>query len=201
MNNSLPVLQVVVPLLSAVVCSLLKNTRLVKIISVVIVLISFSIAVVLFIQVYPSNIIRYNLGGWMIPYGIELKISLFNSAMLVLVNFIALMSVIYGISLNMNEVSVNKIPGFYSIFLLCFTGLLGILVSNDVFNIYVFLEISSICSYVLVAMGKDKAALIAAFDYLVIGTIGATFYLIGIGFFICYYWYFECWRFVFNHSR
>ena len=182
MNNSLPVLQVVIPLLSAIVCSLLKNTRLVKIISVIIVLVSFSIAVILLVQVYPSNVIKYNLGGWMIPYGIELKISVFNSTMLVLVNFIALMSVIYGIYPNMQEMSINKIPGFYSIFLLCFTGFLGILVSNDVFNIYVFLEISSICSYVLVAMGKNKTALIAAFDYLVIGTIGATFYLIGIGF-------------------
>ena len=182
MNNSLPVLQVVVPLLSAIVCSLLKNTRLVKIISVVVVLISFSIAVVLFYQVYPDNIIKYSIGGWMVPYGIELEVSILNSSMLVLVNFVAFISVIYGIYPNMKEVSINKVPNFYSIFLLCFTGFLGILVSNDAFNIYVFLEISSICSYVLVAIGKDKTALVAAFDYLVIGTIGATFYLIGIGF-------------------
>ena len=110
----------------------------------------------LFCQVYSGDVINYSLGGWMIPYGIELKVNIFNATMLVLVNFIAVMSVLYGIYPNMREISVNRIPRFYSVFLLCFGGFLGILVSNDVFNIYVFLEISSISSYILVAMGKDK---------------------------------------------
>ncbi|GAT79144.1 monovalent cation/H+ antiporter subunit D [Ehrlichia ruminantium] len=182
MSSSLPVLQVIIPLLSAVICALLKNNTLVKVISSIVVVVSFSIALVLFSQVYSADVIKYSLGGWVVPYGIELKVNIFSATMLVLVNFIAVMSILYGIYPNIREIDINKIPSFYSVFLLCLGGFLGILVSNDVFNIYVFLEISSISSYILVAMGKDKAALIAAFDYLVIGTIGATFYLIGIGF-------------------
>ncbi|ABD44810.1 NADH-Ubiquinone/plastoquinone (complex I), various chains family protein [Ehrlichia chaffeensis str. Heartland] len=182
MISSLPVLQVVIPLLSAIGCALLKDARLVKIISAIVVLISSAIAVVLFFQVYHGGVIKYSIGGWIVPYGIELKVNVFNSMMLVLVGFVAMMSIVYGIYPNTKEINVRTIPSFYSVFLLCFSGFLGILVSNDVFNIYVFLEISSISSYILVAMGNNRNALIAAFDYLVIGTIGATFYLIGVGF-------------------
>ncbi|ONI55796.1 NADH dehydrogenase domain protein [Wolbachia pipientis wUni] len=64
-------------------------------------------------------------------------------------NFIALISVLYSFYINEKEISKNKITGFYSLFLLCLSGLLGILVTNDIFNLYVFLEISSLSSYAI----------------------------------------------------
>ena len=67
-------------------------------------------------------------------------------------------------------------------FLLCQAGLLGMALTNDAFNMFVFMEISSLASYVLVAMGRDRRALLAAYQYLIVGTIGATFFVIGIGF-------------------
>ena len=70
---------------------------------------------------------------------------------------------------------------FYSMYCLCLAGLLGITITGDVFNLFVFLEISSLSAYVLIAMGQRRKALFAAFQYLVLGTIGATFYVIGIG--------------------
>ena len=54
-------------------------------------------------------------------------------------------------------------------------------ITGDAFNIFVFLEISSLSTYVLIALGKDRRALVAAYQYLIMGTIGATFYVIGIG--------------------
>jgi len=65
--------------------------------------------------------------------------------------------------------------------LLCMAGLMGILATGDAFNVFVFLEISSLSTYTLLAMGKDRRSLWASFQYLVAGTIGATFILIGIG--------------------
>ena len=65
--------------------------------------------------------------------------------------------------------------------MLCLTGLLGIVITGDLFNLFVFLEISSLSSYALIALGRTRRALMAAFQYLVMGTIGATFLLIGIG--------------------
>ena len=67
-------------------------------------------------------------------------------------------------------------------YLLSLTGLLGIAITGDAFNAFVFLEISSLSSYTLIALGRDRRALVAAYQYLILGTIGATFYIIGVGF-------------------
>jgi multicomponent Na+:H+ antiporter subunit D len=61
------------------------------------------------------------------------------------------------------------------------SGLLGVTITGDVFNIFVFLEITSLATYVLVGLGRDRRAVMAAFTYLIVGTIGASFLLIGIG--------------------
>ena len=67
--------------------------------------------------------------------------------------------------------------------LLAVAGLLGLVTTGDAFNLFVFLEISSLASVALVAMGaqKDKQALVAAYNYLIIGAVGATLYVIGVG--------------------
>jgi len=70
---------------------------------------------------------------------------------------------------------------FYAAYLLCLTGLLGITITGDVFNVFVFLEILSLSSYALIAMGRDRRALMASYQYLIMGTLGATFIVIGIG--------------------
>ena len=79
------------------------------------------------------------------------------------------------------EILRARIPLFYTAYLLCLTGLLGITITGDAFNLFVFLEISSLSSYVLIALGEHRRALTAAYQYLIMGTIGATFILIGIG--------------------
>ncbi|MDX1734253.1 MAG: monovalent cation/H+ antiporter subunit D family protein, partial [Halioglobus sp.] len=81
-----------------------------------------------------------------------------------------------------SEVSERRRVTFLVAYLLCLTGLLGIAATGDVFNLFVFLEISSLSTYALVASGRDRRALVAAYNYLIMGTIGATFILIGIGF-------------------
>ena len=62
------------------------------------------------------------------------------------------------------------------------TGLMGIILTGDLFNLYVFIEISSLSAYTLVAVGRKREALIASYNYLILGTIAATFILIGIGY-------------------
>ena len=72
-------------------------------------------------------------------------------------------------------------PLYYAAFLLTMAGLMGIAITGDLFNVFVFLEISSLGSYTLIALGNSRRALMAAFSYLVMGTIGGTFILLGIG--------------------
>ncbi|MGL9757680.1 MAG: proton-conducting transporter transmembrane domain-containing protein [Wolbachia sp.] len=177
----LPLLQVIIPIIASMFCFLTRKHRVSWFISFFTTAATFFISLTLLVKTYNGEIITYYLGDWAPPYGIELRIDILNSLILTLVNFIALISVLYSFHINKKEISKNKITGFYSLFLLCLSGLLGILVTNDIFNLYVFLEISSLSSYVLVSMGRDKKALVAAFEYLISGTVGATFYLFGIG--------------------
>ncbi|MEI2421702.1 proton-conducting transporter membrane subunit, partial [Arthrospira platensis SPKY2] len=79
------------------------------------------------------------------------------------------------------EIPVEKSPWLYAALLLFLAGQMGIAVSGDAFNIFVFLEISSLATYTLIALGRNRRALTASFSYLIMGTVGATFFLIGVG--------------------
>ncbi|MCG7955093.1 MAG: monovalent cation/H+ antiporter subunit D family protein, partial [Candidatus Thiodiazotropha endolucinida] len=87
----------------------------------------------------------------------------------------------YALHSAEREIPEEKIPTFYSALLLCLTGLLGITQTGDIFNVFVFLEISSLSSYALISLGKSRQAFTSSYQYLIMGTIGATFYLIGVG--------------------
>ncbi|QKX02107.1 proton-conducting transporter transmembrane domain-containing protein [Wolbachia endosymbiont of Dirofilaria (Dirofilaria) immitis] len=177
----LPILQVIIPIIASMFCSFVREDKVSWFISFTTTAATLFVSSILLMKTCDGEVITYYLGDFAPAYGIELRIDMLNSLILTLVNFIALISVLYSFRVNKKEISKNKITGFYSLFLLCLSGLLGILVTNDIFNLYVFLEISSLSSYVLVSMGKDKKALVAALEYLISGTIGATFYLFGIG--------------------
>ena len=101
--------------------------------------------------------------------------------MLVVVSLVAAVVFAAGTGQARRAIPVGREYLFYSAALLCLTGLLGVAITGDVFNVFVFMEISSLSSYILIALGRERRALMAAFTYLVMGTIGATFLLIGIG--------------------
>ena len=75
----------------------------------------------------------------------------------------------------------EKGPFFYALIQLLIVGLCGIIMTNDAFNLYVLIEITSLTSYALIAMGNRRAAL-SSFNYVIMGTIGASFYLLGVGY-------------------
>jgi len=126
----------------------------------------------------------YKMGGWAPPHGISLYIDALNAPLLLLITVMAVITLIYAAPATAAEIKPNKRAPFYAAFLLCVAGLLGMVVTGDAFNVFVFLEVSSISTYVLVAMGaaRDRRALSAAYTYLILGSIGATFFVIGIGF-------------------
>jgi len=82
---------------------------------------------------------------------------------------------------SVNQEVPQRQGPFYALFLLAMSGLMGITLTGDAFNVFVFLEISSLSTYALVAHGTRRGALLSAFRYLIMGTLGATFYLIGVG--------------------
>ncbi len=124
--------------------------------------------------------LSYYLGGWDPPWGIEYRIDHLGAFMVLVLSFVSLLTAIYARRSVERELS-ERIPSFYCVFLLLITGLLGIVVTGDMFNLYVFLEIASLTAYALIAVG-EKGAAFAAFRYVIVGTIGACFYLLGVGY-------------------
>ena len=180
--DHLPVLVVIIPLMAGPLCVLAERSLAAWGLALAAAWLSFAAATLLALQVHDTGVISYQLGGWAPPWGIEYRIDTLGSYVLLIVTAIAALVMVAAKESVAREIPEPKIARFYAALMLAFAGLVGIVATGDAFNVFVFLEISSLASYALISMGRDRRALTSAFDYLVMGTIGATFILIGIGF-------------------
>lgn len=181
--NHLPVLAVVVPLSAALLSLLLSriNKNLGKAVVILSLVFAFLDAVGLTAQVLQAegHLIRYAMGNWDAPIGIEFYVDPINALLACFITFIAMCASIYSLSFLKDREWLQS-GGYYTLIALLTVGLVGMTLTGDVFNLYVYLEISSLSCYGLIALG-GKRSIPAAFRYLLIGTIGASFYLLGIG--------------------
>jgi len=143
--------------------------------------IAFLISIFNLQTVMSSGTISYTMGGWEPPWGIEYRIDYLNAFVSIVVIFIIFIVSIYSRKSIENELPGKTVP-FFTIFLLLTAGLQGLIVTGDIFNVYVFLEISSLAAYALIAVGSNRNALMASLNYLIIGTVSASFILLGIGY-------------------
>ncbi|MGB1561727.1 MAG: monovalent cation/H+ antiporter subunit D family protein [Sinimarinibacterium flocculans] len=181
MTEHLPALQVVIPLLAAPLCVLLRRPGAAWGVYAATTLASLAISLLLFARTLDGGTLRYALGGWPAPFGIEYVVDAVNVLPLLLVSVLAVAVAIYAPRTVAAEIERPRIYLYYACLCLYLAGLLGIGITGDAFNVFVFLEISSLSGYALIAMGRHRRALLAAFRYLVMGTVGGTFVLIGIG--------------------
>ncbi len=181
MSQNLPALLVVVPMLLAPIAALLNRSGPAWVVAAGGSWFAFGAAVQLLRRVMTEGVIVYSLGGWAAPIGIEYRIDMVSAFVTVIVTSIAAVGVIYARVSVADEISEDRHALFYAAFLLNVCGLLGIAITGDVFNVFVFLEISSLSAYSMIALGHDRRALTAAFQYLIMGSVGATFIVIGIG--------------------
>ena len=183
-SEHLPILVIIIPLISAIIIPIVGqfNRLFSWYITVMATFVSFLISYVLLNNVLNSGRISYWLGGWKPPWGIEYLLDYLNVYILFIVSFIAFIVALYAKLSVEKEIEEHKITTFYSVYMLFVTGLMGIILTGDLFNLYVFIEISSLSAYTLVAVGRKREALIASYNYLILGTIAATFILVGIGY-------------------
>ncbi|MGI9482344.1 MAG: monovalent cation/H+ antiporter subunit D family protein [Hyphomicrobiales bacterium] len=181
MMQHLPAFQVVFPLLGAVFCALMRSGSMAGAVALVVSLIMPVISGLMLITVLNTGVISYAMGGWPPPMGIEYRVDILSAFVLMLVSVMGAVLMPYARLSVAKEISARNQPYFYCMYLLCMTGLLGITITGDAFNAFVFLEISSLATYVLIALGRDRRSLLAAYQYLVIGSVGATLYVIGVG--------------------
>ena len=182
--EQLPILQVIVPFIVAPLIVFLGIRQLAWPLAFLASLSCLLISWLLLQQVIDGSEISYQLGGWAPPLGIEYRVDVINAFVLLLISGIS-SAVLFWARLGLKaELPERSHTLFYALFLMCLTGLLGVVITGDAFNVFVFLEISSLSTYVLIAQGghRDKRAFTAAYNYLIMGTIGATFFVIGIGF-------------------
>ncbi len=177
----LPILQVIVPLMAAPACLLLRRPQLVWLFTLLASAVAFIISNLLLQQVMSTGTISYELGGWQPPWGIEYRIDKLNAFIALIISGVSTVVLLAAQTSIEKEIPQEKHTLFYILYLLSLTGMLGIVTTGDAFNVFVFLEISSLSAYSLIALGRDRRALWASFQYLIMGTIGATFILIGIG--------------------
>jgi multicomponent Na+:H+ antiporter subunit D len=118
----------------------------------------------------------YAVGGYAPPFGIELVADGVSAVLVVLVSAVTLATVVYARSVG------PRSNTFYSELLVLTAGISGVVVTGDLFNLYVFLEITGLATYALVATGRSPAAALAGLKYLLVGTIGASLYLLGVGY-------------------
>jgi len=182
MSQHFPALLVTVPLLSALLISIVGwlYKRLCFPIAVAALSVTAYSSVGLLLSVMHEKEILYRLGGWEPPWGIAYRVDHLSALVLVVVSVVGLLNLI-ATQKSIQEEFPEKTGAFYTLYVLLITGLLGIVVTGDVFNLYVLLEITALTGYGLIAMGEEHAPL-ASLNYVYMGTIGACFYLLGIGY-------------------
>jgi multicomponent Na+:H+ antiporter subunit D len=127
-------------------------------------------------QVFATGAFSYAVGDYAPPFGIELVADGVSATLVVLVSAVTLAVVLYA------RAAGPHTSGFYSGLLLLTAGISGVFVTGDLFNLYVFIEITGLATYALVATGRSPAAAMASLKYLLVGTIGASLYLLGVGY-------------------
>ncbi|QLG48418.1 complex I subunit 5 family protein [Natrinema halophilum] len=136
----------------------------------------FAAATALASVVYTDGLVTHTLGGYPREYGIELVADRFSTMIALLVTAVAVGILAY------TRRGGPRGNTFYTAYLLLVGGLLGITLTGDVFNLFVFLEITSIATYALVASGDGPESAVASLKYLILGTVAASMYLIGVAF-------------------
>jgi multicomponent Na+:H+ antiporter subunit D len=181
MLEHLVALQVVLPLVAAPLIVLARHRGFAWLATTAVSYACLVIAVTLASRVAAAGPISYAIGNWPPPWGIEYRVDALSGFVLVLVSLTASFVAPYAQRSIAAEVPADRQYLVYAMYCLCLAGLLGITITGDAFNLFVFLEIASLSTYVLIALGPRRKALVASYQYMLMGTVGATFYVIGVG--------------------
>ncbi|MBQ0041109.1 MAG: monovalent cation/H+ antiporter subunit D family protein [Clostridiales bacterium] len=179
--NNFPALIVVCPLCAALLNLVLNriNEKLGKAVIVLSVAASLIMSVFVLAQVITTGTIHYHMGNYDMPLGIEFVIDTVNGLIVVLVSLIGFLTLLFSDNFGYKFKTRLTKGAANTVLTLLIVGLLGMTLTGDVFNLYVFLEITSLSAYCLIALGGERG-IFSAFRYLLVGTVAATFYLLGV---------------------
>lgn len=181
--NNYPALIIIVPLLGALFAGVTAwvEDRFTFPIALTALGISTFAAINNLYVVLTEGPIAYTMAGWAPPMGIEYRIDSLNAMVMLIVAAIAFFNLIASYH-NVKQETPDRAGSFYVMYLLFVVGLLGVVATGDLFNLYVLIEITSLTSYTMIALGDKDRGPLASLNYVFIGVIGASFYLLGVGY-------------------
>jgi multicomponent Na+:H+ antiporter subunit D len=141
-----------------------------------------TIATMLIIRVAKEGPFSYVIGGWVAPYGIELRFDEFSAA-IAIICLLGTLAIVFSKQYVAHAIPAPRIPYYYTLLLLNLMAMVGFTVTGDLFNLFVFMEILSLSGYALVAISGERIAEMAAFKYLVMGAVSSLMVLLAIGLF------------------
>ncbi|WP_457753114.1 proton-conducting transporter transmembrane domain-containing protein [Thermococcus sp.] len=185
--NALPFL-IIIPLFGAFSMPIVKliGEKLRDIWAVIISAVTLGVAVDVFYTIWKTNqIVVYTLGattplgkGVGFPIRIVWEVDLLGALIAVTIAFVSLLAIVYSLEYMKHDTGLDK---YYTLILILELGMLGIVITGDIFNFYVFLEIMSIASYALVAFRNDTwEGIEAGIKYMFVGSLASSFILLGI---------------------
>ncbi len=128
-------------------------------------------------EVWGGEVLVYQLGGWSPPWGINLTVDGLAIQMALMIAGLGTLVMIYSAEYMRRDTGLSY---FYTLALLLMAGMMGVVLTGDLFNFYVFLEIMCIASYALVAFRRDSNSIEASIKYLFIGALGTSLILLSI---------------------
>lgn len=182
-NLHFPVYILLILLTYAIFIPLTKrgyNTKF-KIQTAIVLAITWLLSLSVLIYVMKGNSFVYNFGNWSPVIGIQFAIDEFSALMMFVVLTISSLIILYSLKDIEQELSSGGLViSYYTLVFLLLFSMTGMVLTNDMFNLYVFLEILSITSCAIISITRTKDNLMATLKYLVIGTAGSAAILLGI---------------------
>ncbi len=137
-------------------------------------------AIYLMVQVIQVGEFTYYMGGWPPPWGIELKVNLIRAYMLLIILAVSLWIMIYALKDLEHELKTEVMGWYYTLYALVVGSMAGIALTNDLFNLFVLMEICAISACAIISIKEDRACLEASFKYLILSAMGTGCFLLGV---------------------
>ena len=172
-----PILIIIIPLLAAFLTHLTKYTKLkrgAEIVGATAMLLSFYFLLSMGKAILAGEVIHYNLGGWPAPMGISLAVDGLAYFFSLLVLGIGSIIIVYSLGV------FQYARRYYALLLVAIAGILGIVLTRDIFNMYVFFELLAVSSYVLMTYKRTPRSIVASFKYLIMTESAWVFFLLAI---------------------
>ena len=180
--NNFPILIILILFITSFAMPLVKKTRTIKAISISSMIISSLLSLITFIYVYNNGSFIYRIGHYDAPFGVEFQIGIIEGILGLLFTVVSTLITWYSLYSIDKEVKEKRISFYYLLTNILIGSLLGIVYSNDLFNAFVFIEVSTIAACGIVVVKDKKENIKATLKYLVLSILGSGLVLLGIAF-------------------